>query len=951
MEWLRHTRNIIDLAQEGEALSTLGAFAQQHLDTLGAIDARFPAISAALDDALSEEDAIFATAVNATDLVALYAIQDSTNDAQSALSTILEEAGVKASQFQRIVAIAREALSHVPDDYRKLLRHVDAFSEQIPGKNPGLVTLDLSQSMESDSPLTHGMALEMGASGVAALELEAGHLVAEDERLLRIGVHGTLDANLSASAPLGAATLGVSSEAEGRIRADYLFKTATERGVFALEAANALPQLVNPLSLDDLFSAMKSSQLDSISLQLQGRTSLATNVGVSRRLDIAKLATVTGGVSIEADVWMGGSYTLDVIALDEGIRAELSTTRAKGQGAGLEVGVTLNASQMAERVKAELAQPLAALKHNLDEIDQFLQPGTALKQHIRTKLDNEFASDEPTLLIANLALGFTNAKQTKNKLTAILSGYLDSQTSAWQEDLNGAVTAGIRWATTRNPGLQQPAITDKLKRALKEAIKQGGADLQSRVDEIAQDSQRLDRLLEGLAEVGVNVSSTADRADTALSGVKKGLQNYRKLVADLLHKAEEVATADLQFQLSHSVVVSSGSTVDASATITRVNNGTRAAYAALVSGQLERILKLDDSTVAGVSLTLGSWQRFAHYQENQGISVVVLDFDLKDTTVFSSNARVQVDSDGAISVLAEADWVKRRSFFKESREFHFSGIYSLSTARFSRSYRGAIDITYQDKHGRERDIQAFYERLIDANLISPLTAENAKTRLSHASHRAGGANVAMEISATLELTSAELERLIGVSSANRLSKRSCAEHTLRSLLASGAMSEETFALGVDGLRRTPRFNRDGTPEELLQSLTIQRIREAQRNFSNHGAADTRDALKEWIKAKKKSDSLFDMLRGMAAVYQANPEDLKKKNLEKWYRKKQEPIGDGLREWVTFDGVLIDPIRPELSEQTLALLMIIADLSDPHRVGSFPLQGYIRLAGEEITSAV
>jgi len=943
MEWLRHRQKIIDLVQEGEALKALGDFAEEQV--LALIDDQFEELSQALREALSS-DTVFATAVNAADLVALLAIHDDTDEALSALSQILDQAGIDTARFDGVLRLAKESLSHVPDDYRKLLRHVDAFSEQLPGENPGLVSLNLNRTLTSDTPLAQGMAMELGGAGVATLELEANHLVADDERLLRIGVEGTLDATLSASAPLGAATVGGAAEAEGKIRADYLFEMSRERSLFALEAASAIPQLANPLSLDALFSTITSGDLDSMRLQFHGRTSFATKVGLAKRLDVAKLATVGGGVTIDADVWTGGHYTLDISAFEDGIRVDVSTSRAQGHSRGLKVGVTLNASQMAERVKAELAAPLAVLKHDIDEIEQFLQPGTALKQRIRAELDTQLDGDEPATLIASLALGFSDVGQTKTALATLVSGYLDSQTSAWQDDLTAAVSMGIQWITSRYPGLQHADVVPKLEAALQDAIKEGAANLQSRVTEISQNSERLDRLLDALASVGINVSSTLDKADAALLGVKKGLDNYRKLVSDLLTKAEEVATADLQFQLSHRVAVSSGATVDATATITRVNNNTRVAYAALVGGQIEKILPLADTSVAGFALTLGRWQQFAEHQKTDGISVVILDFELKDTTVFSSNARVQVESDGSISVLAEADWVKRRSFLKESREFHFSGVYRLSTARLTRSYRGAIDITYEDKRARRRDIQAFYERLIAAKLIAPRTTENALALLDEAFSKSGGTDVAMEVSAALELSAGELERLIGVSGA-RLSKRLCAEHTLRALRASGGMSEQSFALGFDGLRRTPLFDPNDTPAELLLSLTPARERKAKQNFSHHRSRDTLDAVKAWIRAKEKSIGLYNMLRSMAEVYEAEPlrQNMRMDRLETWYREKLEPIHRGLRSWVSFDTILVDPVKPQISDETLALLIILSELSDPDRAGTFPLQGYLRLQGE------
>ncbi len=147
------------MVQEGEALNALGDFAEEQVLVL--IDDQLEELSQAVREALSDHT-VFATAVNAADLVALLAIQDATDEPRRALSRVLEQVGIDTVRFDDVLRLAKESLSHVPDDYRKLLRHVDAFSEQLPGENPGLVTLSLSRTLNAETPLAHGMAMDLG---------------------------------------------------------------------------------------------------------------------------------------------------------------------------------------------------------------------------------------------------------------------------------------------------------------------------------------------------------------------------------------------------------------------------------------------------------------------------------------------------------------------------------------------------------------------------------------------------------------------------------------------------------------------------------------------------------------------------------------------------------------------------------------------------------------------
>lgn len=954
MDWLLSNGNAIDLAKDIGALKKIASFGDDFQDTLDEIDQKLDQVKSALGDngLLGDAQDIraeLAKTANALDLVGFIALEDTLWAKLDDILDNLDTLGINPSGARALLQSARDALGRIPDKYYKLLRHVDAYAETQAGDDPGLVAWTTSKTLSGTPNVSEGIALSLTGSGSAALQLEAGHLYPHpqaDSRYLRIGVRGEVDGKASASVPLNIGSIKSTAGVGGKLSADYMVTPSTDAGNFAFEAARGIEVLANPFSLGSIFPAMQNGALHAVNVNASGQSCLNTSVGLSKSIDIAKLIDIKTGITVDAEVRVSGEYLVEGKNLGaQGLEFKIVSSPSRTQSAGITLGVIINASGLAEKVKDELSPHLSKLKDKFDKLDDYLQPGKLLRNELDAQISEHLANDETLTTLAQLAVGRATKEDAAKKVADVLQGFLDTQTSAWEEDINAASQAGITWVLERYPALDQPKLKEKLQGTLKKAIKQGKDKLSDEVSSLSDSA--LNGLLDTLEESGVRVANIANKADAALEGLRKALQNYRKTIESLLKRAEELATADLNIQVNSRASKTASSSLEATATITANNAQTRKAYSALLSGDMDRVLALVDAPVPGFEVELGTWQRFVEYKKSGGFSVILLDLKLTESTVFSSEARVQVDSKGALSVMSKADWKKERAFLAQSKSFQFTSVYSLLMAKHNRSFTSSMQLTYEDKDTEPEDILAFFGRLVDAGLIDPETLTSAQSKLSEAGAQNSDKALAAALNVKLALTTTELERLIGAGGQGpTISKKECANYTLRALQTTGAMSDDDISYGYNGIRHAGGLPSDIAPAELLLKLNNQLRRLALKDYA--GKKHTTRAIKKWAQAKRRADTLHKMITGMKTIYTAQPvrQNAARSALEDWYEDKQRPIDNALKAWIEFDGTLLDLVKAEVSDETLAFLMLIDELAQPGGGQGFPLKGFLKLAEQD-----
>ncbi len=942
MGWLLIAGKALDLAETIRQLNSLAAFAAPQdppppLNKFAAI--RAVLLEGGLFDAVEDVQLELGKAVNLLDLVAILALEDAAWNKIETVVTQLESIGIEPMGFRALVATAREALSQMPDKYYPLLRHVDAFQERSPGENPGLVSWTAAAAAADNPDLANGIAIELTAQGSAALEFEAGHLFPNpdpESRYLRIGVTGAVDTSASASLPLQAGTIAVSSGAEGRFSASYMSRRQTDYGTFALETAQAIPNLVNPLSLAPLYKAMTRGSLHAMTLSMNGQAFMNTAVGLSRSIDIARLVAVSGALTVDAEVRLGGSYDVQVVSAGEGtIEVTVNSSAFGSRTAGSTLAVTLNASQLAEHVKGQIDTALTEARQAFARIEVFLQPGKLLKVMIGARIKTHF-EDETVQALAKLAVGQASTPAARKAIEGLIAGFLDSQVAAWEDPVNAAVEKGYAWIVQRFPGLIHPLLVPMLKLTLAEALKGANEQLEQQVRALS--ANKTDQLLAVLEKSGVAVSQQLDAVDAAVAATRNAIANHVKHVEGILAKAEEVAASDLKMQLSSRVTSSSGQSLLARASITADSAASRKAYHSLVSGNLNEIFGLIDQPVPGVSVELEEWQRFAEYRKQGGISLVFMDLELTAETVFSSKATVRVDRTGALSVLTNAEWARRRRGFGKQREFLFTSVYSLIAARLTRSFRTSLSLTHSDDDLTGGEVAALLSRLDAHGLIHPQVIPSA---LSHMREEEFDATISIE----MELNHEAMKRLLFLNTSGpKLEKYGTATLVLESLRKAGQLSLQNYELGMACLRKVGfGFKSSMTPEELLLHLgNRQRQRRALSQYT--GSSTKVAAVEAWVDAYYKADALHKMLSSMRRIYNADPlpGNTSKSRIEKWYRKQQKPIDDALERWVVIKGNLLEWISDDMSNQTLAFLLAIDSLTDPSGTGDYPVKAYLKL---------
>ncbi|MEM1143379.1 MAG: hypothetical protein AAGI88_12420, partial [Pseudomonadota bacterium] len=724
------------------------------------------------------------------------------------------------------------------------------------------------------------------------------------------------------------------------VRANFMSARATESGTFAREATAALGNLVNPLDLESLFNAMTDGKIAGMTIAAVGEAHMNSSVSLAAAGDVAKLVDLGAALTVDAELRIGGSYSVNARPGDDGsIVVEVSAASSRSSSIGTTLGVTLNASQLAAHLKTQFEPYVADFREHFGRVEALLQPGALLRSQLRSRIDDLF-DDEVFRSAAQLAIGGASDTKVKQLLADRLQNFLDTQAGVWEEKSATAARTGMAWITNRYPSLADSKLQDKLTGVLEEALKSLHEKVRSEVGKLP--AGKLDRLTEALARSGIRVQEGTDRLDRATEGVLRALGNHATRVQVFLSKAEELATSDLQLQFASRRSTAVGRSLLASAVVHSTSKAASRAYRSLLAGDLDALASLIDKPVAGFELTLKGWQRFAQFKQMQGFSMVIFDVELSSRTVFSNKATVSRDQSGALSVLATTDWKRRRKAFRDEQSYLFTSVYSLVAARLTQSFTASLTITHADERASSAELEQFLRRLEKHGLTAPSTTESALTHVPEQDLQAA-------VSVDMQLDHHALLRLLFLHEhSERFTKETVARHALIALRKSGSLSDSEYTLGIRAIRSAYLGIEEGmTPEEVV--LRFKPGSGRHLVFSRYaGAENTTKALRVWEDVYDKIRALLKMLSAMRKVMREDPiaANTSKKNLEKWYRDRQKPIDDALKKWLVIDGTLVNWVSERISDDTMAFLLLIDQLTASTDTGGYALQAYLELDGEK-----
>ena len=595
-----------------------------------------------------------AKAATVRDLPSLEALLDlvvgdvGSDQAKAAFARI--DAEPLRAKLSAALAKAVGADARIPDKYRPLLSRLSAFGAD----KPGLIPWTL---IDKDRPLSLGDRIELALQAQASLAFEAAAASPFDDdtsRLLRLGAVGTLGATSDAAVPFQGGSLGARGSASAHAELHYYF--AAPGALFAAAVAERLARLPDPFDFEAVWDAFAATDLAGLVYRFQGAT--AVEVEISLADTLAFDAGVVGalGAAVTIGVDLKGAYAPSFRAGSPAtgggrqILATLSRAATEHADAGLSVGLDLDISALADRLHAILQNAIGVWQGGLEKVQPFLSPGTWLRKAAPAAIDQAAAA-----IIGNQALRAAIVGDLRG--AAGLDTTDTSAVAAWVAgELATAVeTSGLLTSAEGQIGRVVDALAGRLLsfaqaevRVALTPVVQGlaatvEAGLKAQVDAlIGQDPARIQALGALLKATGEATDRTFTTADDALAGVRALIARYdalfRKVLAETRDAAHRKVSARIQFEeirdreASYQVV----------GTLTGRNDGARAVFKALTTGDLKSQGALFSQAGAiGFDLDRerSAIRRFAKSQSKLGYEVILFGFGVTGAQLLSGESQ------------------------------------------------------------------------------------------------------------------------------------------------------------------------------------------------------------------------------------------------------------------------------------------------------------------------
>ncbi|MDJ0910805.1 MAG: hypothetical protein QNI99_16615 [Woeseiaceae bacterium] len=648
-------------------------------------------------------------------------------------------------ELRDLVGKVSEALGNISEEHRRLLRPLSDFDEDASLRDPGLVNWSILDAGKSgQGAAKFNFSFDVGAG--AALAFEAGDswppaTPGMPDPLLRLGLSGNFRATANASVPLNLGSASASTTNTANAALDYYFDPTDDDELYAAAIATRLDDLCNPMDLDSIWRNVSSSDLRGIVADVDGSTSVQVDVSIAEGFTIAEeLAVATADLTVGAKVTRSGEYELVVQAVpatatsSQRLDVSLSRSSLLERGRNLSLGVVVDLSGLAKRLREILKRHLNAFKEVIEEYEEYLTPGTYIRNQLKNELEARVdaaisdAKVQDALKEAfQAALGLTQ-KPALPKLKSLISDEITEQLDGLGEVVTGKanlVAADVVENIAAKLGIDAADVLASLESEVSTLVNDLKKDLDEKVKSLQ--GPALDKLKDALDKAGVRVSGAVQTADDALKGVREVIGKYESLLKKLIAHTEDAARTKITARLTHEETRTSGKVVDVQMSITSNTPGAQDAFGAVVRGDMNGIVELLKTTTPGVEFDRDnmSLTRFATLNSRLGFDVVLLGFEFGSQSIFDADAHVTSDGAGRVSVTSNATWTKRRSAPNEEREIEFVDAFELAAASATRQLSIDLSINHLDEKLRVGELRRFLNSFEAAHLLPEGTTNDA----------------------------------------------------------------------------------------------------------------------------------------------------------------------------------------------------------------------------------
>jgi hypothetical protein len=918
-EILRVDDRVLDLGRDIEVIQSLEILATRYRERQAEIAGLGPADVFEFIDSIANDEAFFGA---------------------------LDGIGFDGQELSGHVSRVSEALGRISDEQRKLIQPLSAFDEQQVGQDPGLVDwaiLDAGTTAAGGAGSDYSFSL--GAS--ATMEFEAGDTwpvegIGLPDPLLRLGLTGSLQATASAGLPVNGGSLTLSTENSLSSSIDYFFAPDAGR-LYAAAIASGLNDLCNPFSLDSTWQAIARSSLRGVIAQVDGSTSLDLEVGIAEGFTIARdIADASVGLTVGARISRSAVYDLSIAGRpasgSSGQALEVLLTRegTRSRGSSIELGVEIDLAALADRLRQILKRHQQAYETVLTEYEDYLKPGTYLREQLSDKLDARVASltsdrgvQDALKETFRKSLGLEQRPRLP-KLKELLTGQITGHLDELGEVVTGRaelVAAELVQKIADEIGLNASEAIDGLVSETTSLVSDIQDDLTDKVTSLADSA--LEGLIEQLEESGAAASNAVNKADAALQGVRGIIGKYEGLLKKLIAETGNAARAKITARLTREEAQTSGRIVDLSMTITANTAATRKAFETVVRGDMNGILNMLRQPVPGTHFDRDNMAlaRFAEIDRTIGFDVVLLGFEFSTQSIFDADARVASDGAGHVSVTSNATWTKRKTTKREEREIQFVDTFELAAASATKQLNIDLNISHQDQDLHVEELKRFIGGFESARLLKEGITTSALDVIRGWNLGRTADKIKADIDLGLHLSHKSSLRLMQIGdrlngSLNDAARKNLFVIAFRELVESGAYDMDTAVRLAERVLTQTRMGDRKPLIDVLYDYTAQlhdrTVGDPDLSPTFHG-----QVIRDLNRAHRLHElcmDFVDFVDIMGDVYEATPSLVAEEGwTESRYLDAQKQLNERLRNWLKIKSRLLFWIDDEAHPRTIAFV--------------------------------
>jgi hypothetical protein len=607
-------------------------------------------------------------------------------------------------------------------------------------------------------------ALDCDAAGKAiGIECEG------QERLLKMGLLGKLEASTDASLPIGFVGIKGKGEVRGKASLDYYFGNKAQ-WLFIEALIHDLTHLASPFDAADI-AAEQAYSLKAIQLSVEGSlgASLSLTAGKTwgtsfkvknKRLDLDTYILIGASVDLgyDVDLNLEGAWNVLVKPKDTGflnVKVQKDRSKEKSTSFSLDVSVGISGLDKVGEVVINRYLPDPTLL--LEKLHEYSNFGSLLKTEVKNKLKELLNADTDDTLenkLVEVLVGDDNAGKLADvigsaveaSLNEKLDLLLDEASNAGKTIIEGVVnkldlkkrlgneltnklvnTAAGKLAEFLN------CIVDKLKNSLEEIINNDDLEL------IFKPLEAIGETVEDLIE------KASQGAQQLLIPFIRFLTRYQQQRNKIVKAVQASSRLKLGLHLGRSLKSSSGISTVLDFEVDTNNSEAGKYYKEMVAGNFQNALaaaRKSKNGSNGIKLCGGSFKSAVSNQLTTDVSLSFFGAQFSSQTIMNSDVQVQVDTAGNIMMAqSEAEFKRIYSGLGESRMVQFlnlmeiPGSISNGDGEDGDANHGKIKIfssgmamTYRDNRLKESELEAYLGSLEEAKLISKESLNAAETR-------------------------------------------------------------------------------------------------------------------------------------------------------------------------------------------------------------------------------